>query len=79
MVDFAGRRVDGLPSPFRLGVTAVAMLVRLLTVVGRDAAVRVLATRPLPLLGEYVRMLRSLGYAFVWERWPDTRPDGTPA
>ena len=25
-----------------------------------------------PSLGDYVRLLRSLGYAYVWETWPDT-------
>ena len=33
-------------------------------------------THPLPLLGEYVRLIRSLGYAYVWETWPQTRPTG---
>ena len=36
---------------------------------------RVLLSRSLPLLGEYPRLIRSLGYAYVWERWPDTLTD----
>ena len=30
------------------------------------------------MLGEYVRLVRSLAYAYVWETWPDTAPDGAP-
>ena len=37
------------------------------------------AGRPVPVLGDYVRLLRTLAYTYVWERWPDTDPDGTPA
>ena len=35
------------------------------------------ARRPLPLAGDYVRLVRSLGYAYVWDAWPDTSPDGS--
>ena len=26
--------------------------------------------------GEYPELIRSLGYAYIWERWPDTLPTG---
>ena len=31
---------------------------------------------PLPFVSEYPRLIRSLAFAYVWERWPDTKPDG---
>jgi len=72
-VAFVGRRVDVLPSVIRLGVTLIAGLYRVLIAVpgGWHVATR-LVERPLPVLGEYPRLVRSLGYAYIWERWPDT-------
>ena len=79
VVAFAGRRIAGLPTPMRLGVGAVAALVGALArVIGRARLVGLLAARPLPVLGEYVRLVRSLGYAYVWETWPATTPTGGP-
>lgn len=78
-VAFATRRIAGLPSPMKLAVGLVATIVG---GVGRAAGtarvVRLLAARPLPVAGEYVRLVRSLTYAFVWETWPDTSPSGRP-
>ena len=34
---------------------------------------------PLPLVGEFPRLVRSLGFAYIWETWPDTSPSGAPA
>jgi hypothetical protein len=77
VVAFAGRRIRGLPSPMRIGVGAVAVAVAAAgRVVGLARLVRLLAARPLPVLGEYVRLVRSLGYAYVWETWPATTPTG---
>jgi hypothetical protein len=77
VVSFACRRIDDLPSPIRLGVLAVAAVVRVLLVVpGAEPTVRLLAARPLPVVGEYVRLIRSLGYAYIWETWPATAADG---
>lgn len=77
-IEFTFRRIDGLPSVMRLGVTLIAALVRaVLALPGRDTVVRWLAATSLPLLGEYVRLLRSLGYAYVFETWPETRADGS--
>lgn len=80
VVRFAARRVDGLPSVMRLGVLLIAAVLRVaLLVPGADAVLRFLARTSLPLLGEYVRLIRSLGYAYIWETWPDTRADGATA
>ena len=77
-VAFAIRRVDGLPSVMRFGVTVIASVVRgMLALPGDEAILRFLARTASPLLGEYVRLVRSLGYAYVYERWPDTRGDGS--
>jgi hypothetical protein len=77
VVRFAARRVDGLPSVMRLGVLIIAAVVRVVMAFpGSDAVLRFLATSALPLLGEYVRLIRSLGYAYIWETWPETRSDG---
>ena len=64
----------------RLGVVVIAAIFRtLLLVPGSSAFVRFVARVPLPLFGEYVRLIRSLGYAYVWETWPDTLPSGAAA
>ena len=71
VVAFAGRRLAGLPSPMRLGVGVVAGAVGAVSrVAGGRRTVGVLARRPLPVFGEYVRLVRSLAYAYVWETWP---------
>ena len=76
-VAFTIRRVDGLPSVMRIGVVIIATLFRgLLMLPASNAVLAFFARTPLPLLGEYIRLIRSLGYAFIWETWPDTHPDG---
>jgi hypothetical protein len=61
-----------------LGVLLIAAVVRgLLALPGSSVLVSFLARTALPLLGEYVRLVRSLGYAYIWETWPDTLPDGS--
>jgi len=78
--DFAVRRVDDLPSVLRLGVHVIAAPMRLLAAVpGSGNAILWLIHHPLPLIGEYVRMVRSLAYTYVWEHWPQTLPDGSVA
>ncbi|MFT3854214.1 MAG: hypothetical protein QM733_15955 [Ilumatobacteraceae bacterium] len=73
VVAFVGRRVDVLPSVIRLGVTVIAALYRIVLVLpGGWWLARRVVERPLPILGEYPRLVRSLGYAYIWERWPDT-------
>ena len=79
-VAFTVRRVAGLPSPMKLAVTVVAVVVGALgRVAGTHRVVQLLAARPLPVLGEYVRLVRSLAYAYVWDTWPDTTHTGRPA
>ena len=80
VVAFTGRRISLLPSPMRLGVGVVAIGVGALgRIVGPRRLAGLLARRPLPVLGEYVRLVRSLMYAYVWDTWPATAPDGRPA
>jgi hypothetical protein len=77
-VDFAVRRVDGLPSIMRFGVLVIGAAVHgLLRLPGTSRTLGFLARTSLPLLGEYVRLVRSLGYAYVFETWPTTRADGS--
>jgi len=77
---FAVRRVDALPSVLRLGVTCIAVPMRAVVVFpGSDRFIGWLIRHPLPLLGEYVRLVRSLAYTYVWEHWPQTQPDGSIA
>src|SRR4051794_30541001 len=76
-VRFIARRVDGMPSVTQWGVLAIGAFYRvLLALPGGWRLAKGLAGAPLPLLGEYPRLVRSLGYAYVWEHWPSTRPDG---
>lgn len=78
VVAFAGRRIDGLPTPMKVGVGAVAVLVGGLSrIVGPTRLVRFIARRPLPVVGDYMRLVRALGYAYVWENWPSTASDGS--
>ena len=63
----------------KVGVTAVAALVAILgKVVGGARLTALLARHPVPLFGEYVRLVRSLTYAYVWDTWPHTDPTGRP-
>jgi hypothetical protein len=77
VVAFIAHRVDSLPSFTRFGVLAIGSVFHLLVAVpgGWNAAV-VLMRLPLPFVGEYPRLLRSLGFAYVWEHWPSTSPSG---
>jgi hypothetical protein len=76
--DFAVHRVDELPSVLRLGVNLIAAPMRVLvTMPSAGRMVAWLIRHPLPLVGEYVRMVRSLAYTYVWEKWPQTLPDGS--
>lgn len=75
---FTVRRVDELPSVLRIGVTCVAVPMRAIVALpGGRRALAWLIRHPLPIVGEYVRMVRSLAYTYVWERWPHARPDGS--
>lgn len=79
VVAFVVRRTRGLPDVTRAGVMLVATGVRAVWAApGGARVVRGLLARDLPLVGEYARLVRSLSIAYVWERWPDTAPDGRP-
>ena len=79
-IEFARGRIAVMPGPTRLGVHVIAVAVAaLVMLVGAARTARLLAPTTLPLLGEYVRLHRSLVYAYVWETWPDTAADGTPS
>jgi hypothetical protein len=76
-VEFIERRVDSLPSVTRLGVVIISQGVDLVRrLVGTERTLDLATGPPLPLLSEYPRLVRSLGYTFVWETWPDTAADG---
>jgi hypothetical protein len=77
VVRFVERRAASVPSFTRFGVTMIGLVYRLLMAApGGDRLVAALAARPVPILGEYPRLIRSLGYAYIWDRWPDTTPTG---
>ena len=78
-VGFTCRRIATLPGLLRAGVLAVAVLHRSLLAVGGERALAALTAHPLPIIGEYPRLVRSLALAYVWETWPGTRPDGAPS
>ncbi|CAB4871304.1 unannotated protein [freshwater metagenome] len=75
---FTVQRVDELPSVLRLGVEIIAAPMRIVVAIpGSGRAITWLIHHPLPLVGEYVRMIRSLAYTYIWEQWPLTLPDGS--
>jgi hypothetical protein len=76
VVGFVVNRLGVLPGPMRLGVTLIALLVEAIRLVGGAGPVVRLSRLPLPLVGEYFRLMRSLSYAYVWETWPDSAPTG---
>ena len=79
VVAFVQRRTSAVPSFTRFGITMIALVYRaVMAVPGGRVAARFVAAKPVPVFGEYPRLIRSLAYAYVWERWPDTLPDGAP-
>jgi len=77
VVQFVVRRAASVPSFTRFGVTVVGLLHRLLMAApAGDRIAGALAERSLPILGEYPRLIRSLGYAYIWDRWPDSTATG---
>lgn len=78
VVDFACRRARQTPTPLQLGVTALSILVGVLARArGQSNAGQLVRRSSLPFVGELPRMVRSLGVAYIWERWPGTLPDGS--
>jgi hypothetical protein len=79
-VAFIARRIDTMPEFTRLGVLLIGMTFRtLLALPGGWRLATVVSRLPIPLFGEFPRLVRSLGYAYVWERWPATTPSGGAA
>ena len=77
IVPFVSTRCAGLPSVMRFGVAVISVIFGvLLKVPGGHNIVAWLCDHPLPILGEYPRLIRSLTFAFVFETWPDTQVDG---
>ncbi|MBK5333746.1 MAG: hypothetical protein JJD93_17350 [Ilumatobacteraceae bacterium] len=77
VVQFVQRRARAVPSFTRFGVTVIGLFYRgLIAAPGGRPVARFLMSRSLPILGEYPRLVRSLGYAYIWEHWPDTSPTG---
>lgn len=78
VVAFVGHRVDTLPSFTRFGVLAIGSVFRVLVAVpGGWGIAKILMRLPLPFVAEYPRLMRSLSFAYVWEHWPLTTPDGS--
>ena len=80
VVAFVCRRANQVPSPLRVGVVGLSAGVGVAQrVLGLDRTTRLLRTTRLPFVGELSRMVRSLGFAYIWENWPDSSPTGAPA
>lgn len=78
-VRFVCRRAGQMPGPLRLGVTGLTLGVGIAQrLAGEQRTDDLLRRTELPLLGELARMVRSLGFTYVWETWPDTSPTGAP-
>lgn len=76
-VSFIEQRVTVLPSITRFGVKSIGTFVHTIgSMIGHARVRGVVLGLPLPLLSEYPRLVRSLGYAYIWETWPDTQVDG---
>lgn len=78
-VAFTCRRAREVPTPLRLGVTALSVgAAGLRRVLGPERTTGFLRATSLPFVAELARMVRSLGFAYVWETWPATAPTGEP-
>jgi hypothetical protein len=79
VVSFVARRIDTMPDFTRLGVLVIGAAFRaLLALPGGWTLARAVTRLPIPLVGEFPRLVRSLGFAYVWEHWPATTPTGAP-
>jgi len=77
VVTFVAHRVDTLPSFTRFGVLVIGSIFRVLVALpGGTILAGILTRLPIPFVGEYPRLIRSLGFAYVWEHWPDSSPCG---
>lgn len=78
-VAFVCRRADQVPSPLRLGVVALTVAAGVgQRTLGDERTTRFFRSTSLPFVAELARMVRSLGFTYIWETWPDTSPTGAP-
>lgn len=76
-VSFVCQRAAQTPGPLRLGVTVLAVAVGgAERFVDRRRLTAWLRRTSLPFIGELARMVRSLGFAYVWETWPSSTATG---
>lgn len=76
-VAFVCRRATQVPAPLRAGIVALTCAVGVARrTLGPERTTSFLRGTTLPFVGELARMVRSLGFAFVWETWPSTTPSG---
>lgn len=76
-VEFVCRRAATMPTPLLVGTSVLAYGVGVARrAVGPERCTRLLRVTGLPFVGELARMVRSLGFAYIWETWPDTDPTG---
>ena len=76
-VGFVCRRAAQVPTPLRLGIIALAVVTGVAQrVAGASRTVAFLRGTSLPLVGELSRLVRSLGFAYIWETWPSTTESG---
>lgn len=74
---FVEQRIAQLVGPAGTAVRIVrAVMSVLLAPPWRGVTQPFLTRSALPALGDFVRLVRSLGYAYIWEHWPDTMPSG---
>lgn len=79
-VHFVCRRASEVPGPLRLGVVTLSVFAALMRrFVGAERTTAFFRRTTLPFVGELARMVRSLGFAYVWETWPSTSPAGAPS
>jgi len=76
-IAFIEGRITTLPSFTRFGVVVIAFTLDAISrIVGLHRVISFVGSKPLPLLAEYPRLIRSLAYAFVWETWTATTSTG---
>ena len=79
-VEFVCRRANEVPTPLRLGVSLLSIGTGVgIRLLGIDRTTAFLQRTSLPFVGELARMVRSLGFAYIWETWPASSPTGAPA
>lgn len=79
-VVFVCRRAAQTPTPLRVGVIALSLGAGgSRRMFGAARTVSFFRGTSLPFIGELARLVRSLGFTYVWETWPATHESGGPA